>query len=408
MACVAGRGPYHRSSSGISVCLSVVAIAAFSCTREVRESPTVVRDSGSVRIIENPRVSIASEACPVVSAVPVLTIGGTSADGPSEFVRVAGARRLPNGAIAVLDGGSHEVRLFDTLGTFVHSSGRRGAGPGEFRQPSTLDRNGDSLFVYDLAGYRLTSLDARGQVTGTVAVPDAVGASVAGVTRDGSLIMLKQATYGASATPGVRRDSMRVIRVMLPGLDSDTLAVVAGAEVVIVSTGSGFLVSALPFGRNTVVATFGDRIYIADNAEYRIRVHTLDGRLLRIIQRDYTPEQVTKDDLQQEQQRRAFGSGDQSYLRYQSQLMSHPGIPQTRAPFSRIVLDSLSWLWVLRNSNGLASMVPWDVFDSAGVFQCTLPLPASLRITEIGTDFLLGIVVDSTDEEQVRQYTVSR
>ena len=138
------------------------------------------------------------------------------------------------------------------------------------------------------------------------------------------------------------------------------------------------------------------------------RPEPLDGRLLRIIQRDYTPEQVTKDDLQQEQQRRAFGSGDQSYLRYLSQLMSHPGIPQTRAPFSRIVLDSLSWLWVLRNSNGLASMVPWDVFDSAGVFQCTLPLPASLRITEIGTDFLLGIVVDSTDEEQVRQYTVSR
>ncbi len=54
------------------------------------------------------------------SAVPLITIGpGQGVDSPYELFQVDGAMRLPDGSVAVVVGGHHEVRRFGPDGTHL-------------------------------------------------------------------------------------------------------------------------------------------------------------------------------------------------------------------------------------------------------------------------------------------------
>ena len=46
------------------------------------------------------------------------------------------------------------------------------------------------------------------------------------------------------------------------------------------------------------------------------------------------------------------------------------------------------------------------VFDRKGIWQTTVSTPASLEITDIGADYVLGIVRDELDVQQVRVYRI--
>lgn len=77
-----------------------------------------------------------------------------------------------------------EVRIFTTRGEHLHTVGRKGSGPGEFRQITSLSRLGpDSVVVWDAFLQRATVLSNKG-VVGRLArlsppgsVPDSSSAS---------------------------------------------------------------------------------------------------------------------------------------------------------------------------------------------------------------------------------------
>lgn len=83
-------------------------------------------------------------------------IGTLEGDAPYQLHRVRGAALLPNGNIAVLDGGSSELRIFDATGRFVTQAGGRGDGPGEFRRPWAMHLRADTIIVIDASAGRLS------------------------------------------------------------------------------------------------------------------------------------------------------------------------------------------------------------------------------------------------------------
>ncbi len=92
-----------------------------------------------------------------VSAKPILQIGEVDGDSAYMFYRVVNALRLPDGRIAVLNAGSHQLRVYDARGQIVFARGRRGRGPGEFNQPSRLYRSApDTFTVFDRGNRRLS------------------------------------------------------------------------------------------------------------------------------------------------------------------------------------------------------------------------------------------------------------
>src|ERR1051325_349587 len=63
---------------------------------------------------------------------PTLVLGAGGAP-ETEFFRIRAAWRLNDGSVAVVDGGTSEIRVFSPRGVYRYSFGRTGEGPGEFR-----------------------------------------------------------------------------------------------------------------------------------------------------------------------------------------------------------------------------------------------------------------------------------
>ncbi len=59
------------------------------------------------------------------------------------------ARMDEEGYVYVTDGGNNRIAVFGPDGSFSHSFGREGAGPGEFRSPRLLGFDGDMVVVVD-------------------------------------------------------------------------------------------------------------------------------------------------------------------------------------------------------------------------------------------------------------------
>lgn len=91
------------------------------------------------------------------------------------FHRVEGVRRLRGGDVAVMNAGSLNLLLLDSLGDLKGTIGRLGQGPGEFQGMLDMDSRGDSIVVLDglmrrvqlfVRGSFVTTWSLRG-ITGT-------------------------------------------------------------------------------------------------------------------------------------------------------------------------------------------------------------------------------------------------
>ena len=143
--CARAQPPLFRL---VGACLIATGLAA--CESESGESsPAVhfaVRDSAGVRIAENSESAIASRARRRLGE-PELSLGGAGAPEPYEFYHIQGVVGLSDGGLAVLNRGTHEVRVFDGSGRFLRALGRWGRGPGEFDFPTLLQPLGGGAFL---------------------------------------------------------------------------------------------------------------------------------------------------------------------------------------------------------------------------------------------------------------------
>ncbi|MEX1181607.1 MAG: hypothetical protein WEF86_00105 [Gemmatimonadota bacterium] len=91
-----------------------------------------------------------------VEEMPSLQIGVVAGDDAYQLHQIVGSVLLPAGGVAVMNGGSDQLRIYDSAGRFVSATGRDGEGPGEFRNAARLYRWGDTLAVYDAGAARLS------------------------------------------------------------------------------------------------------------------------------------------------------------------------------------------------------------------------------------------------------------
>ena len=126
-------------------------VVAFAGCDAAPPSPTTAGDSVRVVVSDPYR----SDAMCSVGEEPLLVIGDREGDPAHLLGQVAGAARLSDGSVAVVDGTVGEVRVFDQTGEHVRSMGRIGEGPGEFRNAWYIwVLPGDTLWVGDYRPWR--------------------------------------------------------------------------------------------------------------------------------------------------------------------------------------------------------------------------------------------------------------
>ncbi|HEX7241352.1 MAG TPA: hypothetical protein VF263_13840, partial [Longimicrobiaceae bacterium] len=241
--------------------------------------PGAARDSAGVQVVVSGAPAWREGESWRLSAEPVLRIGAL--DGPPEyqFDRVVGAVRRSDGGIVVGDAGPGALRFYDAAGKFVGSSGRKGGGPGEFEEMSSVRLlPGDSLLVFDWRRRRVSTFGPGGGFHRSVTLPGGSAAvypmpQLIGRLPDHSLLVSVGHPFGPGAVAdGVRQDSIDYLRYSADGVLLDTLAVLPGGESFVKGGlgAFGFTTAPLLFGRSAVHALAGGRLVVGSNRAYEL------------------------------------------------------------------------------------------------------------------------------------------
>ncbi|UCG87517.1 MAG: hypothetical protein JSW71_02940 [Gemmatimonadota bacterium] len=76
--------------------------------------------------------------------------------------------------------------------------------------------------------------------------------------------------------------------------------------------------------------------------------------------------------------------------------------------YAELEVDDVGNLWVRNYDPDSDLSQTWTVFDPDGQMLGAVRMPADLRVTHIGVDFVLGVWRDDLDVEHVRLYELGQ
>jgi hypothetical protein len=390
-------------------CLSLLLILAACRSEAGRSGGAIVRDSAGVEIVENDEPAWPDGAAWRVRETPLLDIGVFEGDPRYQLFQVVGALRLDDGRIVVANAGTQELRFYDAGGTYLGSSGRKGSGPGEFKNMARLWALGpDSLMVWDWGNRRVSIFDARGAFARSFSLAAPGGRAfpdpIAPAADDALWVSASGVFISRGARTGVTRDSMIYLRYDLEGALLDTIGRFPGGEYYTKTFGQGFAVTSLPFGRQPQAAVYRAGLYFGASDSYEIGYYSRDGVLARLIRKAHTNLEVTAEDRERYIETRLEEAGSESWRERLRQMLSEMPFPETMPAYRRLLVDVEGDLWVADFRRPADEQPRWTVFDPAGRMLGTIEMPPRLRVFQIGSDFVLGRWRDELDVEHVRLY----
>lgn len=375
---------------------------------------TVVTHDGSevtAQIVES-AAELADLPAWRIDATPAMDIGALDAPQQVPLFRVSGAYRLADGRVVVADGGSSEVKVFESDGALAQTIGGPGEGPGEFRRMTYFGRlPGDSLAVWDMGQGRLTVFSPEGtraRETRIGATPESPRSSIVGVFGDATLLSRGFVNLGGRVPDGLERHETEAFHLATDGTLLDSIGSVAGGAAFFRSFDGGFSVYTPPFGRSTEIIAAGSRLYIADSERPEIRVLTPDGTPVRIVRWAQRPRTISAADIERAREN-ALEIASEGQHPDIERMYAEIAMPDAMPAFSRVRVDRDGGIWVqLYRTQWDEGMSTWLVFEDDGSLRASIDLPPEFTPSDIGRDWILGVERNVLDLEFVRLYTLHR
>ena len=345
-----------------------------------------------------------------LSPSPVIEIGAAEHEGPDLFGQVVGVVRTSDGHIAVADGLTRELRVFDLAGQHIATAGRVGEGPGEFRTMRPPMRCAeDSVFVWDPNLQRVSVFTSAGDYARSfrdasvrAAHPDWPGWKMT-CNREGVVVA---STRNVSDLRPVHEGPTRIeMGIQLTSLRSGAgvdLGRVPGDEFYFAQ---GTL-APRPLGMMTLVAIGSSRIYVSTGDDFRISVFTLDGDRLDPIGEPLTrvPLNRRRVDAFIDEAVRTSRNGEKARSFYQG--LEYPD----KLPcYSQLLVDPDENLWVeLYAEPGDHGGRSWRVYDREGSLESQVQMPRGFEVFEVGGDYVLGVWRNDVGVDFVRMYNLTK
>ncbi len=389
------------------------------------QNVATVRDSTGVAIVENRGPVWTERSRWRLSEQPLLVIGENLGDPDGQLWQVRGLARMKDGRIAVLNAGSQELRLFGTSGNLVARAGGHGGGPGEFDYPRSLTLlQGDTLVVLDRTGNRVF-FEPQGRFLRQEVLDRGLWASFwgsghradfGGVLPDRSLLALVYEQGPPSTYPqGLYRPVMGLASVRPDFSDTTFFGWFAGIEQEAGAAG-GVFSSVPPFAAYTSFGFGGDpaRLVVADNDSYEVKIFGFTGKLERVVRKIGELESIQPAEVEAWKEKQRSMEWVKGQLPLLERAWADLALPEKKPAFEWAILDRQSNLWVLENAGVESGPLGFTVFDEKGQMLGQVSVPAGLdlnwysRLTEIGSDYFLGIWRDQYDVETVRLYHLTK
>ena len=371
-----------------------------------------VWDSAGVRIVENRRPPEMSRLGWRVGPEPSASIGALEGEEPY-LLHWATATMLPDGRVAVRDGGSNEVRLFDRSGSHLATWGGQGEGPGEFSFLSHVAPwPGDSLVAWYSQGLSISVFDASGNFGRSFSLrstqteswlrPDPVAARP-----DGTILSLNAPEAADTAVVEIWDGG---------GALSASLGVHPHWTVYFETDERGNRYLSRPaYGSRLVVTLWGELVAIGHTSRYEIKALRADGSLAQIVRRDHVlraPEEADLAQYVEEQMSVLTESPSFPVESLPDARRSFESTPpaETFPAFSSVMADAEGNLWVEEYDYPREERpVPlWSVFDPEGRMLGFIEIPRNLTIRGIGEDYILGWTRDDFGVEYIQLWPLDR
>lgn len=403
----------HRIGVGRSLLPVLVLglLATTGCKR--REAPlgATVFDSAGIRVIELGPGIDAELNRRVVASEPDLVIRFDEDDAAAVVAGVTDVELLSQDRIAVADEGGNAILVFDSAGHHIVTWGGIGDGPGEFgRLEWFAYRPPDSLAAGDARLRRVTVFDANGEFVRSFRAPSAgssplVPPRLLGLLGDGSAVGAFFESI-ASGAEGEVRPEVEVLVVAPTGDRVHSVGTWPGDELVLFSQEGSLQVVAPPFGRRLHISAGNDRVWIGDDARWEVRGYAADARLRTIVRASISAEAVSDNLIEQritEKYRGRLSEGPalEELKRDQRSIAHHATTPS----FGMLLGMEEGGVAIGEYRANSAGHRAWFMVDSTGGVT-VIDLPAALDVKRLGPDWVIGVVRDEFDREEIHRYAI--
>ncbi len=357
------------------------------------------RDSLGVTIVESVAPLWDARDAWRIEEEPILDLAETGSGEMHTFFRVRDVLRAGSGDLAVADGASQQIRIYDATGRFARAFGGPGEGPGEFRSLWTIVLRPDGRLVAldRTAGGSVAEFDlGSGGLVSSFRMPEGVSPVRHPLPSD--------VVWGLDLAPGIdeerrraglQRPPVTIVRLSEDRMSSDSVTSLAGYENFIVTEGNdipimGRLPHAVPDGEGRIA------MGTADALEYSI----VDGRTgdLRLTARILgVPLTVSSAEVERERAE-WLGPDPSPFIR---DFMARLPEPAEKPGYQRMIVDADGNVWA-GEYLGLARRdepQEWYVLDSSGVWLGVVDTPARFELMRVGAAEVFGVRRDVNDVE---------
>lgn len=370
----------------------------------------------------------ATQSAEPLVLIETVELGGMDPRPELAFSTIRDVALLPTGRIAVADGASQEIRLFDLEGEYLGVVGRRGDGPGEFRAFRDVIVLPDGhLLVWDIQRRRVTIFDSDGEVSETYLV-DAGAADIffprfAGAFADGGVLIRDQVhPMGMKEEPAsVRRDPISLVAYSPSGPVEGLVWTFEGPERDFYNADGMWGFDEPLFFKDLTHTVVGDTLFVAhtDSAVIRRFVGTTElspwrlwGAGRRATRSDIEAERAARLAVLDERAERRGAAGEFESVVADIRAEERERIKEIRAyqdvpAFAGLHTSDDGRLWVEGFPDRQAGIVEWYRISPHGVVEGRLTLPLGEELMAV-TDAWVGTVrKDEFGVETVVLYRVA-
>jgi hypothetical protein len=351
-------------------------------------------DSAGVRIVESNREVWGPGEQWTVSPTPDVSIGAVDGDDAYVFHRIRHVRLLENGSFLVADGGSQELRWFDSAGHHLTTRGGPGRGPGEFVQLGGFAESGDTVWASDGAQRRVSLFDGSGASLGSIPMEPTGRPGhplrlyrLGGISQVGLIMVVRSFPANMQPEPMVHWDSVPTLRYGRDGGMIGEIGEHGGMDIY----ASPERAQGVLFGRISSSFIQGEDLYMTDGGAFEIRVYNAGGlRAVYRILRD--PRRVTDRMIQEVPE--FFADGPHR---------------DTLPWVSGIVVDDLGYVWAGVYGDPSDDAPPkWSIFHPKGHWLGDVEMPERFTPFQINHRSVIGVYRDDNQVESVRVFSLHR
>jgi hypothetical protein len=405
-----------RMAQAVPALMGLAVLAACSKAGGGARWSGTVTDSAGVQVVHNPAEGTWRPE-DQWSVVEALRIGAAEGEPEYQFGMLGSMTVTRDGRIVAADVQAQHLKVFSPTGTYERTIGKPGSGPGELALgiAAVSIGTGDTLLVADWGNQRVNAYLLDGTFVSSARIDIQQGLPLRWEgTKDGRMaVQLRQVQFPNMPAPKDSSDAIVVRRT--DGSITDTLLKVPSGKTFDLG---GQRPQVKLFSVEPAWAMYGDDgVIYGVSHTYRFGMYAAGGSLRRLIEKPFTPTDITQADQDQmmtalEKMWKQFGLTQEQVAGAKQVIAFADRYP---AYFQLLEgTDGSVWVQRIQSPSDLPpelqesynpgldmGSAAWDVFDAEGRYLGVVTMPVRFQPVRFVGDRIYGIQRDELDVQYI-------